>query len=389
MQVQKSLALDVLDQLGDRNQVGIVGFNYNAYRVADVVPLGGNRSQLEDKIRRLDSGGLTYIGEGLRGAADHLDGPGTVVLLSDGRASDDSARAAASAIARDGVRVISVGVGRRVDAELLRDVATLTGGTYLRADQTSRLRLLFGDDSRVYSGDTLTVVDGSQFITAGLELTADPARGHDVAVKPGADYLVATSRGTPAVAQWRYGLGRVVSITAYGADGTLDGLLDRPDSLLLSKSVNWAVGDPTRGTTGVARASDVRLGEVTTVRYAGTERPAGPPAFRQVGPTAYEATVRPERVGFENVSGAAFAVNYPREYDGLGQSAELDRAVERTGGRVFGAGEAERIAETVTRRARRTSDVRTEWAWVLLVVALAAFLLEIAARRLPLVRRQP
>ncbi|WP_255150778.1 vWA domain-containing protein [Halorarius halobius] len=387
MAVQKSLALDVLDQLGGGNRVGLVAFDYAAYDVADVRPLEGNRTELSRKIRRLKSGGVTYLGTGLQGAADKLDGPGTVILLSDGVTDGSEARAVAERMASNGVRIVSVGVGQDVNEPLLRSIAGTTGGTYLRAGQTSRLRLLFGGPSRTYSGDTLTVVDGSQFITAGLELTADPAKANDVAVKSGADYLVATSDGQPAVAQWRYGLGRVVSITAYGADGTLDGLLERPDSLVVSKSVNWAVGDPTQGDG--ATAADTRVGAATTVRYTGSERPAPPPSFRRVAPDTYAATVQPDSVGFQEVAGATFAANYPREYGALGQSDALDAAVERTGGRVFAPSEAAAIARTVTERARRTRDVRTEWGWAFLLAALAAFLLETVARRLSAIRSQP
>ena len=387
MQVQKSIALDVLEQLGDENEVGIVGFNTRAFRVQDVVELGGNRSQLQSKIKRLSSRGGTDIGIGLRGASDLLGGPGTVILISDGNDRGSTAVPVARRLGAQGTQIVTVGVGRVVNDQLLTEIAGVTGGQYLRADETDRLRLLFGGESRTFASDKLTVVDRNHFITAGVETTANPPLVHDVSVRPGADFLVAAGDGTPAIAQWRYGLGRVVSITAYGNDGTLDGLLQEPDSLLLTKSVNWAIGDPERGATGVISAPDTRVGQPTRIQYVGEERPAGPPTFRQVGPRSYEATVTPSEPGFETVVDATYAVNYPDEYAPLGPSDSLGSLARATGGEQFRSGEAERIAEVVTQRAISTRDVRQEWGWVLLVIALVVFLLEIVARRFGTYRR--
>lgn len=387
MQVQKSIALDVLEQLGDENEVGIVGFNTRAYRVQDVVELGGNRSTLSSKVKRMTSRGGTDLGIGLRGASDLLGGPGTVIVISDGNDRGSTALPVARRLGAQGTQIVTVGVGRRVNDELLTEVAGVTGGQYLRADETDRLRLLFGGESRTFASDKLTIVDRNHFITAGVETTANPPLVHDVSVRPGADFLVAAGDGTPAIAQWRYGLGRVVSITAYGNDGTLDGLLQKPDSLLLTKSVNWAIGDPERGATGIVSAPDTRVGQTTRIRYVGDERPPGPPTFRQVGPRTYEATVTPDEPGFETVLNTTYAVNYPGEYAPLGPSGSLSSLARTTGGEQFRPGEAVRIAEVVTQRAISTRDVRQEWDWTLLVAALVVFLLEVVARRLWTYRR--
>ncbi len=45
LSIQKAVALDVLDQLGDENQVGVVAFNHNAYRVSEMQALGQNRAE--------------------------------------------------------------------------------------------------------------------------------------------------------------------------------------------------------------------------------------------------------------------------------------------------------------------------------------------------------
>jgi hypothetical protein len=387
--LQKALALSTLDQLGDRNRVGVVAFAGRAYRVADLQELGDTRGELADRIRRLESRSGTDIATGLRGAADMLgERGGNVVLVSDGRDSSGAVTGTARTLGGRGIRVVSVGVGERTNDELLATVAEETGGFYLRADETDRLRILFDDTSRSYSGDGLAVVDRTHFVTAGVEPESNPPNANDVSVKEGASFLVATGDGTPAVTSWRYGLGRVVSVTAYGADGGLDGLLRRPDSLLLTKSVNWGIGDPERGRTGVVSAPDARVGEPTTVRYVGSQRPGGQFPFRRVDERAYEATVAPDGVGYRSVLDAEYAVNYPREYDAVGESPALARAVAETGGQSFEPDEAAAIADAVTRQSRRVEEVRDRWAWPLLVLGLLVLLGEVLARRGLRYRRQ-
>ena len=203
-----------------------------------------------------------------------------------------------------------------------------------------------------------------------------------MSVKNGADFLVAGASGAPAVTVWRYGLGRVVSITAYASDGGLGGLLSRPDSLLVSKSVNWAIGDPERAEEGTVEIPDTRVGTSTPALYRGTSPPAAPDvSFVRVGTGVYRATFVPEEPGVRSLLGAEYAVNYPVEYAGFGPSSSLAAAVETTGGRTFAPDGGAAIASFARRQSRGLREVRTEWAWALYVAALVLFLVEVGARR--------
>ena len=388
MTVQKAVSLDVLNQLGDENRVGLVAFNQNAYRVADIRSLSDNRGELEDRIRRLQAGGATNIALGLQGAQEMLAGDrGTVILVSDGADTGSNADRIASQLGTSGTRVVAVGTGPRPNQQVLGDIARESGGSYLRATETDRLRLLFGGASRQFEGEGLTVVDGNTFITSGVELTASPARVNDVSMKPGGDFLVASDDGTPAVASWRYGLGRVVTITAYGDDGSLDGLLSRPDSLLLTKATNYAIGDPERRATGVTEIRDTRVGEETVVVYRGEERPdAEGIDFRQTSEGVYRAAVTPAETGFVDVLDAQYAANYEAEYAGFGSDPALSQAVAATNGRTFAPSEASQIAAYAREQSTRVRRVETDLTWPLLTLALLLYLLEVVARRIQVYR---
>lgn len=384
MRIQKAIALDALSQLDDDNVVGVVGFNYQAYSVAQPAPLSDNRAVLEDRIRRLRAGGATNIANGLRGAEEMLGGQrGTIILVSDGGDTESRSAVVANALGRQGIRVIAVGAGRNVNEEVLRRIAEESGGNYFRASETDRLRLLFGGGTRQFQGEGLTIVDSGHFITSGVTLESNPGNINDVSMRPGADFLVAGPDGTPAAASWRYGLGRVATITTYGGGGGLDGLLSRPDSLLVTKSVNYAIGDPERKTTGVTDISDTRVGESTTVVYRGDSPPSGTDlSFSAVDEGVYRAQVTPSEVGFRTAVGATYAANYHDEYAGFGTSSALTDAVRATGGRQFQRGQAAEIAAFAREQSTRVRDVRQNWDWALLIAALLLFLTEVVVRRL-------
>jgi hypothetical protein len=389
MRVQKAVALSALEQLGAANTVGIVAFNDRAYRIADPTRVGDGRDRLASQIRRLTPDGGTAVAVGLRGAEEMLGGAGgTIILISDGRDRAGGAAGAARRLPED-VRVVSIGTGPSPNADLLSRLAQLTGGTYLRADETSKLQILFGGAGETYAGDSLTIIDRSSFITTGVTLRSNPPLTNDVSVRPGASYLVAASDGRPAAASWRYGLGRVVTITAYDQQDSLDGLLDRPDSLLVTKATNWAIGDPERRATGVASVPDTRVGDPTTVTYRGTQRPdaAGSGVeFARAGEGVYRGTVRPTATGFESLLGTTYAVDAHREYAAVGPAPELQRVVEETGGRTFAPDEAAAIARHARERARRVRAVEESWTWLPLLAGLVLFALEVCVRRVQVYR---
>jgi Mg-chelatase subunit ChlD len=394
LSTQKAIALDVLDQLGDNNRVGVVAFGSQAYRIADLDRLADGRDAIADRIRRLridpnPPAGGTDIGTGLRGAADLLgDRPGTIILLSDGwGVAPQRTVAVADQLRRDGHRVLTVGAGTRVNVPRMQEIAAAGGGSYFGAGDRDRLELLFGGSARQIRGDNLTVVTPGTFITRGVRLTANPGQANEVAVKSGADYQVATADATPAIASWRFGLGRVVSITAFGPDGGLDGLLERPDSLVVTKSVNYAVGDPSRNREGISPVGDARVGRQTSVTYRGDERPTAPNvSFRQIGEDRYVGELRPDRAGFAGLLGTTYAVNYPLEYAAYGESPALDALVDATGGSRFATDEPARIARVAREQASRIRTVRQRWAWLLLVAALIVFVVEVGVRRLQVYR---
>ncbi|MDZ7687498.1 MAG: VWA domain-containing protein [Halobacteriales archaeon] len=386
MDVRRGLALDALEQMGDGNRVGVVAFNQEAHRVNDIEELSTSRGEIEDTIARLQSGGSTDIAAGLRGAEEMLGGPGNVVLISDGIVTQDkfaSATRAARDLGRQDVNVVSVGVGNtNLGTDVMRTLADESGGSFFQASETDRLSILFGGEDRTPEGNRLTLVDTSHFITQGVETTTDLSSSNEVKVKSTGRFLVSTGSGDVAMASGRYGLGRVVSVTAHTGDGVLGGLLQDPDSLLVSRSVNWAIGDPERRATDVFDVEDTRVGETTEISYRGESRPSTELEFSRTDDDEYVATVTPTEPGFETVGDTEYAVNYALEYGGFGLSNSVYRAVESTGGTVYEPGQTAAIAEEVRTTLSEPRETEQGLEWIPIVLALLLYLVEVSMRRL-------
>lgn len=379
----RGLSLDVLESIDNESRLGIVAFDRSTYTLAELQPLEGNRAELEETIKRMEPGGGTEIDTGLYGAAELLDDGGEVILITDGRDGRERSMAAARELAAQDIRLTSVGVTERRFDDLMADMATETGGTYFTPDDTEQLRLLFNEDAEAPEGEGLVVLDETHFVTRDVELEADPGLTNDVEPRRGARRLVIADDGSPAVTAWRFGLGRVVSVTAYNDDGSLGELLTEPDSAVLTRSVNWAIGDPERKTTGIADVGDTRVGEETTAVYRGASRPDTESfRFARVDADRYEASITPTEPGYREVLGTEYAVNYPREYTTFGQSTALDDAVAHTGGERFGPDEAAAVAEFTVSVATEERLITHNLAWAFLLVGLLVYLVEVATRRL-------
>lgn len=379
----RGLALDVLEQLGTDGRLSIVAFADRAQVVSEFRSLESGRPALRETIRRLQAGGGTDIGAGLRAAGELLEGGGEVILISDGDDDSNGPLVAADGLAAEDVQVTGVGVGTSRDDGQMAAIADTTGGTYFQPGETDRLQLLFDSEAAPANTDSLVVVDRTHFITDEVETEANPTAVNDVEPRTGARLLVTTSQGDPALTAWRFGLGRVVSVTAYGDEGRLEGFLRPPDAELTTRSVNWAIGDPRRKRANTTEVADTRRGAETTVVHRGSARPTAPTVrFVRTGDDRFEGTLTPSSVGYGSVLGSEYAVNYVTEYGAVGRASALDAAVDRTGGKTFDPGSSAAIATFTRATTTRRGNVRQPIAWVFLVGALVVYLGEVTWRRL-------
>lgn len=407
-----------VEQLRIENRVGVIVLGIPGgtsgtldERIADSVKvlapldyLYNNRNEVLDRVSRIEGGGPTAADIAFQAAVEMLknvQGDRMIILMSDGRYSAGLGamspqkqrllNLAENAHKLFGIGFMGVGVGtenealfpKKVDETFLTELARAGDGTYDRATRLNTLLIKYGDPKAKEYGQEFTLVPLSltHFITRDIEPSAVLNAYNQVVPKDTATLLITSDSGQPALTTWQYGNGRVAAWTAF-AGNNLGQLLNEENSLLISRTVNWAIGDPQRKEAYIVDIPDVRTNEQGTISIR-SESPVTSDVldFAKEGDT-YTASFTPPEAGFHELYGAVYAVNRPREEDRVGMHPLLERHVKSTGGKVFKPTESDAIIEHVKAVSKRVAVEKNGQELPFIVAALVIFLIELLLRRL-------
>ncbi|MFH1400903.1 MAG: VWA domain-containing protein [Nanoarchaeota archaeon] len=390
LDITKALAIDLINSLNLANKVGVVAFSADAYKVAEIAPLYEHKAQTIEKVSRLKGVGQSSFDVGLKGGFEMLKevkGNRNIILLTDGLAYkgvQDRTANTVDALARVGVKTYVVGVGRNVQEEFLNELAYRGNGIYFPATDANRLTVLFGDPEEIEQGKDffLFVLNPYHFITRDLEPSAFMNGFNQVIAKDAARSLITTQAGEPALTVWNYGVGRVAALTVFSGGG-LGGLLDEKNSVLLSRTINWLIGDPERKETAQIIIEDTIIDMPASVLVRSDVVPTSDELqFHKIGEDLYASnTFTPTSSGFATIFGTPFAVREPEEYLDVGFNEDLKAITESTGGKLFKPSELSSIPDYLTKMPRRIEYRRVSIAWVFILLAAMVLLIEIAIRR--------
>lgn len=391
--IEKALAISVFRSLRRDNRVGVIAFNTVPYIIEDI-GYKSKKTGLEDKIKRLQYGGGTVIGEAIRKADDMLEkvsGSRNIVLISDGVTTGEAYSIDRAIWAgKTGTKIYTVGVGKRTKEWILEKYAELTKGIYFKADQTNRFKILFGNTEDIPETERLNleILDDNHFITKNLFMKKPKIYGfNQVVPKTPAKLVAATTGGDPLITAWNYALGRVVSYTADDGSSWAPALLTSDNSKLIIRSINFAIGVPDRKERNVFDVRDTRISQPTEI-FIRTEAPpkvkleTGELLFYKTDKDTYKAEVIPNKLGFEKVQDIEYAVNYPLEYEALGMNPELLSIVQTSGGKTFEATEVTKIIEDAKSKSRTIIVDRVDIRWYFVAIAIILFLIEITIRKI-------
>jgi hypothetical protein len=386
----------------------------------------------------LTADGGTDIAAALRLAATQLStvpgGPGgkQLILMTDGVSQSASYGALARALRADGVTMSTVGLGGQVDQALLRQLAAIGGGRYTYTNDAAALPRIFAaaesraarpDDVtgripvqvtagvpavRSLLGTRLPGIGGLDATTLKPRATADITTG-DVTTSPtgrsqpagGASTGGADASQYPVLAQWQYGLGRVMAWTPGLASPGAADWAGRwaGETSLWNDTIRWllpgvpvpaltprlldaypggapAVAVDSLANAGTAITAAALVATVTpprgpavsvTLRNAGPSRFAG--ALPSAGSGIYRIAISPPgaRPGSSAVV-TDLAVGYAREYlPSPAGPALLAEVAAVTGGRVL----TDPASAAAWEAARNGSHELALW-WPLVLLALAA-----------------
>ena len=246
------------------------------------------------------------------------------------------------------------------------------------------------------SGDfPLIELNSKHFITKNIDIEGSVTGYNDVTPKAGADRLIITSTGKPILTTWRYGLGRVASITT---DDGLGGdnmwateLYSGNNSKLISSTVNWVIGNPIEESGAVVEADDTWYGTPTTIEL--TMYDEGIPTLKLddetldlslTGTNVYEAVIEPDSIGMHYLSGYPVAVNYALEYRNIGVNEDMPSLIIANGGTIYGSVTEARsgIFEKAQENSEKLVKESVSQKYYFLIAALILFLGEVIIRRM-------
>jgi hypothetical protein len=333
-----------------------------------------------------------------------------IVLISDGRTSDEDATRLRALVRSGGIEVSAVAIGDSANRALLEELAASTGGrAYFPARLSELPAAVAREAARAAGGgivqERFTPRATSHPILEGIDAAALPLVGGYVvsATKPTASAILSSHLGDPVLAAWRTGLGRVAVFTAgLESPWSVDLRSWRSGGQLWSQTVRWL----SRGSAGAALRIRIQDDGMAPRVVVEAERPDGAAEHfgsieaivRSPGGTATEVAIDPvapgryaarlpvddpgtyvvavtatdDRTGVEHRAVRALDWSADREIQSRGtDQALLSRLAATTGGRVL----LENQSPFDGPRPRGYVDAT----WWLAAAALAMFVLDVAS----------
>ena len=424
-----ALALGVL---GARDYFGVLAVDTRAHVVAPLERHGAKEPIVQRILAITAGGGGIYIYTGLAEAfaamrevnarikhvllfSDAADAEEKVAgEQPDGAQSGGNALDLASAMAAAKITTSVVGLGSEQDKDVqfLRQLAERGQGRFYLTNDANTLPQIFSTEtmkvaqSSIVEEPTQAVPVAKSAITAGIDWAQSPLLlGYNATKpKPTAEILLATERGEPLLATWRYGLGQAAAFTSdakarWAAEWmawpgyakfwtqTVRGLLRKGGP---------AAFEITRGETG--DALDIRVNAVTpdgafrnrlpvTIHARTPNDHTQTAAAVQDAPGSYRARIALPQEGITvvNVSSRdlpdggmtfAHARSYPAEFLTTGTNEVLLREIAKAGNGKFDP-QPDEIFARPERPAERQRDL-TNW---FLIAVLALLPVDIFLRR--------
>lgn len=224
MELAKDAAYLAATQLSNNDLLGVVTFDTRAQWQVNFGPVGA-ATDLQTAIGKIAPGGGTSIYSGLAMAIDGLRTAKAqvkhIVLLTDGQDRDNNQFTNLLNDANQaGITISCVGLGWDVNQNFLRGLSVQGAGQYYFADDPTNLPKIFLKESRIAARSYIIeepfvpALSSPSPILKGITEVPQLLGYVGTKAKPAATTVLVSQRQDPILAQWQYGLGRVVAWTS-------------------------------------------------------------------------------------------------------------------------------------------------------------------------------
>lgn len=227
IEMAKSAARSAVELLGNRDQVAVLAFDDQTYVISEMQSAAG-KGKISDEIARIESGGGTSMYPAMEMSFDLLNATPAklkhVIMLTDGisNAGDFEGLAQTMASAKMTVSTVAIGGEGTTDTQLLESIARLGRGRFHLAEDPSQVPQIFAKETITASK---SAIDEQPFVPqvirathalAELDMESAPFLLGYVMTrpKPTCEVILATEKGDPLLAWWRYGLGMTAAFTS-------------------------------------------------------------------------------------------------------------------------------------------------------------------------------
>ena len=215
-------AIEVLDP---RDQVGVLTFEEVPTWISPIHPCS-DKAPVLARIETIRAGGRTDSCPALERAylaldeafADHKH----IILLTDGISHPGDFEQVTARIAKAGITLSTVAVGKEAAGPLLEDLARIGHGRYYYCDDPAAVPKIFALDTasaaRVGINERPFFAKVARFsrVLSGLDFDRVPSLlGYvETKPKPGSQLILTSEAGDPLLVWWRYGFGTAVAFTS-------------------------------------------------------------------------------------------------------------------------------------------------------------------------------
>jgi uncharacterized membrane protein len=225
IEMAKDAAKAAVELLGPKDKIGVIAFDGDLFWIADIQS-AANKGQVNDKISGIEAGGGTTMGPPMEAAFEALQNTPAklkhVIVLTDGVSEPADFEGIAQNMAQAKMTCTTVAVGDDCDFRLLQEIARIGNGRYYAAEDPSNIPQIFAKETVTASKSAINEQPFTPIVTRPTPAVSDVKFDEapfllgyvTTRPKPTSELILATEKGDPLLAWWRYGLGMSVAFTS-------------------------------------------------------------------------------------------------------------------------------------------------------------------------------